>query len=173
VDMVVRATTMTCARWKEVSFSSQYYQAEQRLLVRSDAAYRNLDDLGGKPVCAAAGSTDLAVVEAARSKPVAVPVVEVLDCLVKLQLGEVEAVSNDDAMLAGMVAQDPQTRIVGPSLDHEAYGIMMARGDVGLVRFVNAILARKRADGSLAQLYRRWLGPYMTPAPVPVARYRD
>lgn len=173
VDMVVRATSMTCERWREVSFSSQYYQAEQRLLVLRDSAVRGIDDLGGKKVCAAAGSTDLAVVAAAASRPVPVAVPEVIDCLVLLQLRQVDAISNDDALLMGFMAQDPATRIVGPSLDHEAYGIMMAKGATDLVRFVNGVLARMRADGTLARLYRRWSIPDATVPAVPAARYRD
>jgi len=173
VDLVVRTSSMTCERWRQVSFSSQYYQAEQRLLVPRDSRVRTMDDLGGKRVCAAAGSTDLAVVAAAAARPVPVAAAEVNDCLVLLQRGQVDAVSNDDALLMGLVAQDPATRIVGPSLDHEAYGIMMARGSPDLVRFVNGVLARMRADGTLAALYRRWLAPGATAPAVPAARYRD
>lgn len=173
VDMVVRTSSMTCERWRQVSFSSQYYQAEQRLLVPRDSPVRGIDDLGGRKVCAAAGSTDLAVVAAAKSRPVPVSAPEVIDCLVLLQLGQVDAISNDDALLRGLVAQDPTTRIVGASLDHEAYGIMMELHATDLVRFVNGVLARMRADGSLGELYRRWLPPGATAPAVPVARYRD
>lgn len=173
VDLIVRTSSMTCERWRQVSFSSQYYQAEQRLLVPGNSTVRGIDDLGGKKVCAAAGSTDLAVVAAARSRPVPVSAPEVTDCLVMMQLGQVDAISNDDALLMGFVAQDPNSRIVGPSLDHEAYGIMMAHEAPDLVRFVNGVLARMRADGSLAALYRRWLPPGAALPPVPAARYRD
>jgi len=171
--MVVRASSMTCARWKQVSFSTQYYQAEQRLLVRRNSTVRSLNDLGGKKVCAATDSTDLAVVAAATSKPLPVGAPEVVDCLVMLQQGQVDAISNDDALLLGLLAQDPNTQLVGPSLDHEAYGIMMARDATDLVRFVNGVLAGMREDGSLSALYRHWLASLGTPPPVPVARYRD
>lgn len=171
--MVVRTSSTTCERWREVSFSSQYYQAGHRLLVPRDSTVRSLDDLGGKKVCAAAGSTDLAVVAAAASRPVPVAAVEVIDCLVLLQMGQVDAISNDDALLMGFVAQDPGTRIVGPSLDHEAYGIMMAQEAPDLVRFVNGVLARMRADGTRAALYRRWLAPGARAPAMPAARNRD
>jgi polar amino acid transport system substrate-binding protein len=173
VDMVVRTSSMTCERWEQVAFSSQYYQAEQRLLVPRGSPVRSIDDLGGQKVCAAEASTDLAVVAAAGSRPVPVSAPEVIDCLVLLQLGQIAAVSNDDALLRGLEAQDPATRVVGPSLDQEPYGIMMAQDATDLVRFVNAVLARMRADGSLAALYRRWLPPGAAPPPVPPARYRD
>ena len=38
-------------------------------------------------------------------------------------------------------------------------------------RFVNGVLERMRADGSLHQLYAKWLGTD-APSSVPTARYR-
>jgi polar amino acid transport system substrate-binding protein len=50
----------------------------------------------------------------------------------------------------------------------------MSPGAPDLVRFVNALLERMRADGSLAASNRRWLSGTLDPVPVPPpARYRD
>lgn len=173
VDMIIRTTSMNCERWRDVAFSTSYYEAQQRVLVRSDSKVRGIQDLGGKKVCAAAGSSDLANIAAAPSRPVPVSAVEVLDCLVLLQQGQVDAVSNDDAQLAGFVAQDPTTRVVGPAIRTEPYGIMMSQSTVDLVRFVNGVLARMRSDGSLAAIYRKWLTPLGEVPTPPAAEYRD
>jgi polar amino acid transport system substrate-binding protein len=173
VDMIIRTTSMNCERWRDVAFSTSYYEAQQRVLVRSDSKVRGIQDLGGKKVCAAAGSSDLANIAAAPSGPVPVSAVEVLDCLVLLQQGQVDAVSNDDAQLAGFVAQDPTTRVVGPAIRTEPYGIMMSQSTVDLVRFVNGVLARMRSDGSLAAIYRKWLTPLGEVPTPPAAVYRD
>lgn len=173
VDMIIRTTSMNCERWREVAFSTSYYEARQRVLVRRDSKVRGLQDLGGKKVCAAAGSSDLANIAAAPSKPIPVSAVEVLDCLVLLQQGQVDAISNDDAQLAGFVAQDPTTRVVGPAIRVEPYGIMMSRSTVDLVRFVNGTLARMRSSGALAGIYQRWLTPLGDVPTPPEARYRD
>ncbi|GAA4453767.1 glutamate ABC transporter substrate-binding protein [Phytohabitans houttuyneae] len=173
VDMIIRTTSMNCERWRDVAFSTSYYEAQQRVLVRSDSKVRGIQDLGGKKVCAAAGSSDLANIAAAPSGPVPVSAVEVLDCLVLLQQGQVDAVSNDDAQLAGFVAQDPTTRVVGPAIRTEPYGIMMSQSTVDLVRFVNGVLARMRSDGSLAAIYRKWLTPLGEVPTPPAAEYRD
>ncbi|MEJ3742428.1 glutamate ABC transporter substrate-binding protein [Actinomycetes bacterium KLBMP 9797] len=173
VDMIIRTTSMNCERWRQVAFSTSYYAANQRILVRADSAVRSIADLGGKKVCAAAGSSDLANIAAQPSRPVPVAAVEVLDCLVLLQQGQVDAISNDDAQLAGFVAQDPTTKVVGPPIRVEPYGIMMAPTEVDLVRFVNGVLDQMRTDGRLAAIYQRWLtslGDVPTP---PAARYRD
>jgi polar amino acid transport system substrate-binding protein len=173
IDMIIRTTSMNCERWRQVAFSTSYYEAQQRVLVRGDSKVRGIQDLGGKKVCAAEGSSDSANVAAAPSKPILVSAVEVLDCLVLLQQGQVDAVSNDDAQLAGFVAQDPTTRVVGPPIRVEPYGIMMSQSTVDLIRFVNGVLDRMRADGTLAAIYKRWLTPLGTVPTPPAARYRD
>jgi polar amino acid transport system substrate-binding protein len=173
VDMIIRTTSMNCERWREVAFSTSYFEAQQRVLVRGDSKVRGIQDLGGKKVCAAEGSSDLANIAAAPSKPIPVSVIETLDCLVLLQQGQIEAISNDDAQLAGIAAQDPTTRVVGPPIRVEPYGIMMSQSTVDLIRFVNGVLGRMRSDGTLAAIYQRWLTPLGTMPTPPRAVYRD
>ncbi|PRC53885.1 ABC transporter substrate-binding protein, partial [Mycobacterium sp. ITM-2017-0098] len=82
-------------------------------------------------------------------------------------------VSTDDAILAGLVSQDPYLHIVGPSLNEEPYGIGINLENTGLVRYVNSTLERIRRDGTWNTLYRKWL-TVLGPAPSPpAARYSD
>jgi polar amino acid transport system substrate-binding protein len=170
VDLVADTMTITCDRLRQVAFSSVYYEAGQQVLVPRTSSARGIGDLGGKKVCAAAGSTSIANIAAQPSHPVPVAVTDWTDCLVLLQQGQVDAISTDNAILAGMVAQDPNTKIVGPAFTQEPYGLAMSRNDPGFNRFVNAVLARMRADGEWASIYRRWL-PGSAPVP-PVAQYQ-
>src|SRR5262249_51177782 len=85
-----------------------------------------------------------------------------IDCLVLLQQGDVAAISTDDSILAGLAAQDPRTKIVGPRFSNEQYGLAISRQHPDFVRFVNAVLQRLRADGQWAASYARWIA---TPAP--------
>jgi polar amino acid transport system substrate-binding protein len=172
VDLVVRAMTMTCDRWQEISFSTEYFTGGQRLLVPVDSPVRSIDDLGGKKVCAAAGSTNITAIAAARSKPIPVAATDALDCMVLLQQGQIDAVSTDDAILAGFAAQDPATHVVGPAFAAAPYGIGIGKPNGDLVRFVNGVLDKVRADGTWTAIYQRWLSP-LGPAPAPpVARYQ-
>ncbi|HEV8566172.1 MAG TPA: transporter substrate-binding domain-containing protein, partial [Actinoplanes sp.] len=50
VDLVADTMTMNCARWKDVNFSTVYYDAGQKVLVSSDSTAKSIDDLGGKKV---------------------------------------------------------------------------------------------------------------------------
>ncbi len=80
------------------------------------------------------------------------------DCLVLLQQDQVAAVSTDDAILYGLEAQDPFTKVVGPELTDEPYGLAMSKQHPDFVRFVNAVLAqervRRRLGGQLPALGR-------------------
>jgi polar amino acid transport system substrate-binding protein len=172
VDIVVRTMTITCARRVQVDFSTVYYLAGQRVLVRRGSGITGLDALTGRRVCAAAGSTSIIFLADSAARPVPVTVPNWTDCLVMLQQGQVDAVSTDDAILAGLAAQDPYTEVVGPRLTEEPYGVAIAKGREDLVRFVNAVLERMRADGTWTAIHRRWLGA-LGPAPAPPpARYQ-
>ena len=173
VDIVVKTMTMTCERRKLVNFSSAYFLAYQRILAPRESEIAGPADLSGKRVCVARGTTSLQRVQQITPPPVIVTVVTWADCLVALQQREVDAVSTDDAILAGLVAQDPYLHLVGPNMAEDPYGIGINLTNTGLVRFVNGTLERIRRDGTWDTLYRRWL-TVLGPAPAPPApRYLD
>lgn len=175
VDIVADAMTINCERARQVAFSTVYYEAGQRILVPSNSPVRTVRDLAGKRVCATIGSTSIENI--ARLAPTAIPYPVKLrtDCLVALQEGKADAISTDDSILVGFRAQDPYTKVVGPRLNVEPYGMAIAKAHPDFVRFVNAVLERERTDGTWASIYERWLGRVThAPAPAPPRpHYRD
>jgi polar amino acid transport system substrate-binding protein len=132
-----------------------------------------IGQLPDRKVCAAAGSTSLHNITELNPDAVPVSVPDVVDCLVLLQQHQVDAVSTSDILLVALAAQDPNTTIVGPALRHQPYGVAMGPAAADFVRFVNAVLARVRADGTWTASDRRWLSPILgTPPAPPAARYR-
>jgi polar amino acid transport system substrate-binding protein len=173
VDIVVKTMTMTCERRKQVNFSTAYFVAYQRILAPRMSDIAGPADLSGKRVCVVRGTTSVQRVQQIDPPPTVVSVVTWGDCLVALQQHDVDAVSTDDAILAGLVSQDPYLHIVGPNMAEEPYGIGINLSDTGLVRYVNGTLERIRNDGTWDTLYRRWL-TVLGPAPTPPApRYLD
>ena len=162
VDIVAHTMTITCARLKDVDFSSVYFDAAQRVLVLKNSATQSLAALHGQRVCATTGSDSVDVIEKANAIPVQVPYWT--DCLVQLQQGNVAAISTDDSILDGLAAQDPWTKLVGPRLTDEPYGLAISQQHPDFVRFVNAVLAQLRTDGQWAASYAHWIG---TPVPAP------
>jgi len=174
VDMVVRTYSITCDRKQKVDFSTVYYYANQRILAVNGSGIDSVAALSGKRVCAVSGTTSLSALFELDPRPVLFGATTWTDCLVMLQQGQVDAISTDDAVLAGLEAQDAQNvEMVGESIGVEPYGVGIKKENSDLVRFVNGVLEQVRDDGTWERLYDarlRSLGP--SPGP-PTARYQD
>jgi len=174
VDIVARTYTVNCARLDKVSFSTVYYVSGQRVLVNRGSGVKGIADLGGKKVCATAGSTSLTNIAAQAAHPVPVSVPDWSDCLVMLQQGQVSAVSTDDVILSGLAAQDPNIEVVGTRFTDEPYGVGVPKGQDDMVRFVNGVLDQSRGNGVWKNSYVQWVGNRLGAIPdPPQPKYRD
>ena len=160
VDVVARNMTITCDRWKSIAFSAEYYLAGQKILVRKGSDITGLDSLAGHRVCAPLGtsSMDNLIRLAPDAEPVGAD--NHTGCLVLLQEGQVDAITGDDTVLAGLASQDPYAVVLDEAaFTEEPYGIGVPADQVDMVRFVNGVLERMRADGSWEAGYEKWLQP--------------
>lgn len=168
VDVVVRNMTITCERWQEVAFSSEYYRAGQKVLVRKGSEATSLEDLAGERVCAPNATSSME--NLLRLAPEAVPVGadNHTSCLVLFQQGAVDAITGDDTVLAGLAAQDPYAEVPEQeAVTEEPYGIGVSLDHPDLVRAINAELEEMRSDGRWTTLYNRWLSDSLGEAPDP------
>lgn len=173
VDVVARNMTMNCARWLDwpIAFSAEYYRSGQKVLVRKGSTAASLDDLAAAKakVCAPSGTTSMDKLKTYEAKGV-VPVSAAnhTGCLVLFQQSAVEAITGDDTVLAGLVAQDPYAVVPAQqAITAEPYGLGFNAGDQQLVRYANKLLDDMRADGRWKALYDKWLAPSLGPAPAP------
>ncbi|NKY46722.1 glutamate ABC transporter substrate-binding protein [Nocardia cerradoensis] len=174
VDVVVKTMTITCDRRRRVDFSTTYLMSHQRVLAVKGSGITSMADLAGKRVCAVGGTTSLDRIRHIQPTAAIMTVPTWADCLVVLQQRQVDAISTDDALLAGLAAQDPYAEVVGPALSDEPYGVGVPKGNDDMVRFVNATLQRLRTDGTWDRLYQHWLAPALGPAAgPPEPTYRD
>ncbi|MGX1882570.1 glutamate ABC transporter substrate-binding protein [Streptomyces sp. NPDC055287] len=180
VDVVVRTMTVNCTRIKDVAFSTAYFQAGQQVLAPKESTVRGYDSsLAGKKVCTAKGSTayDALAAKSFGAKFEGLTVSNQLDCLVRLQLGEVDAVVTDNALAAGQAAQDPAVELKGEPFTQEYYGVATKLGSDDLVRRLNQVLDDYREggdDGPWMKAYAKWLKddlPGVKKPPEP--KYRD
>jgi polar amino acid transport system substrate-binding protein len=168
VDIVARNMTITCDRWEQIAFSSEYYRSGQKILVRKGSKAKSISDLGGQKVCAPKGTSSMD--NLIKTAPKAIPVAadNHTGCLALFQQGEVAAITGDDTVLAGLAAQDPYAVVPAQkAFTAEPYGLGFNKDDVDLVRFVNARLAQMRTDGEWTRIYNRWLREALGPAPEP------
>ncbi|MEV2193468.1 glutamate ABC transporter substrate-binding protein [Streptomyces phaeochromogenes] len=163
VDMVVRTMTISCERLDDVAFSSPYFETGQQVLAPKKSDIKGYDDtLAGKRICSASGSIALDKLKAdlgsviPKSANIDTVVPNQLDCLVRLQLGEVDAVVTDGALAASQAAQDPTVQLKGEPFTDEYYGVAMKKGATDLIRRVNQILVDyRKADWQKS--YDTWL----------------
>lgn len=178
VDMVVHNFTITCERKEEIAFSTEYFRAQQVILVPRGNPARSLPQLKGQRVCATEGSTVMDHIEQMppRDRPLPVKVRQRADCLMLLQQGQVDALATDDAILAGIAAQDPNLVLRDEVFSEEPYGIGLPKGHDEWVRYVNAVLEDVR-DGRWQELYDEWLADILgvadTPPTPPEPAYED
>ncbi|WP_327428802.1 glutamate ABC transporter substrate-binding protein [Streptomyces sp. NBC_01236] len=166
VDMVVRTMTITCERLDLVAFSAPYFLTGQQVLAPTTSSITGYNkSLAKKKICSATGSTaydkldaDQKSGELVSSADISTTVPNQLDCLVRLQLGQVDAVVTDGALAASQAAQDPTVALKGHTFTTEYYGVAMKLGSNDLVRRVNQVLADYRKSGWQTS-YDKWLAP--------------
>ncbi|MFF2808612.1 glutamate ABC transporter substrate-binding protein [Streptomyces sp. NPDC058000] len=161
VDMVVRTMTINCERKEKVAFSTAYFQAGQQVLAPKASPITAFDDsLRGRRVCTADGSTGESELRRRSHGARVLTAPNQLDCLVRLQLGEADAVVTDSALAAAQAAQDPTVELKGKPFTDESYGVAMNKDDPDLVRRVNKVLDDYRSGGDDSpwmRAYRKWL----------------
>jgi polar amino acid transport system substrate-binding protein len=169
VDMVVRTMTISCDRMAEVAFSQPYFKTGQQVLAPRSSTIKGYGQtLAGKKICSASGSTAWDTLDADQKSgklPASADITSVnppnqLDCLVRLQLGEVDAVVTDGALAASQAAQDPTVDLKGEPFTTEYYGVAMNLKADDLVRRVNQVLVDYLKDG-WQDSYTTWLSATM------------
>lgn len=157
VDIVVATYSITVARQEKVSFAGPYYSSTQDIMVRGDdASMAGVDDLAGRRVCTAQGSTSYQ--NLVTHSPAALAVVRdtYSECAQALSDGDVDAVTTDQAILAGYLHQGGGTfKLLGrPFAPEELYGIGLHKGDEVFRTFLNQRLIAIVANGDWSQAAR-------------------
>ena len=173
VDIVARNMTITCTRWKDIAFSSEYYRSGQKVLVKlgektaGGGPITGMRDLTGKKVCAPNGSTSMEKLRTFEGlEPVGADAHT--GCLVLFQQGKVDAITGDDTVLAGLAAQDPYAEVVdAPAFTAEPYGLGVNKANVDFVRFINGVIEDMRANGQWTRNYNTWLAEALGKSPAP------
>lgn len=171
IDYYVGTYTINDLRKKLVGFAGPYYMAGQGLLVRSDEDdIKGPQDLNGKKVCSAAGSTPYQRIQKDYPKAILVAYDTYSVCVDNLLTYQVDAVTTDDAILIGYAAKVPdELKLVGKPFSEEPYGIGVPRNDNTLRFAVDDALAAREKNGDWKKAYDATLGLSGVPAPEPPA----
>jgi len=159
VDLVISGVTINDKRKQSYDFTAPYFEARQLIAVHKDSTVRGLKDLAGKKVGVVTGSTgdDIASREFGKTSPnirrfESTPVV--ISELVNTGL---DAAIGDNGVIAFRAQEHKQLKTVGdPGFPKEFFGIVVKQGNKALLDKLNAGLTAVKADGSYAQIYKKW-----------------
>lgn len=169
-DLVVATYSITEKRKQVVAFAGPYFEIGQDLLVRLRSTdITGPESLNGRKLCSVGGTTSA---EQVRDKfAQAVQLIEYPrypDCVTALLAGQVDAVTTDDVILAGYVAQNPELlRVVGKPFSAEKYGVGLRKGDSEGRKAVARAIQKMISSGAWLESLNRNIGPsgYRIPAP--------
>ena len=161
VDFVVATYSITDKRKEQVAFAGPYFQTGQGLLVRfGDTGITDPAHLDGKRLCSVTGSTSAQKVKDQFANDVElVEYGQYSDCVTALLAAKVDAVTTDEVILAGYVAENPELlKLVGEPFTTERYGVGLRKEDGKGRADVNAALEKMVSTGEWRAALERNIG---------------
>ncbi|RFU64022.1 transporter substrate-binding domain-containing protein [Bacillus sp. V59.32b] len=161
-DAAVASHTINEQRAKHVSFSTPYYYSGPQIFVRPDSGIKTVDDLKGKEVAAAKGSTYADTASRYTNN------VKVYDsditALKALDGGRHDAVITD--FVTGKTAAKEGFKIEGRQLiERSEQAIVLPQDNPQLLMRVNEALENLRKDGTLSKISNKYFGEDITTKP--------
>lgn len=151
VDMIFATYSITDDRKKVIDFAGPYFVAGQDLLVAADNTdITGPEDLEGKNLCSVTGSTSAEKIKTDYAE--GVQLLErpgYAECVNSLAAGQVDAVTTDDIILAGLAARngDGNLKVVGNPFSEENYGVGLPKGS-DLCEDINAAITKMIDEGA-------------------------
>ena len=172
IDCIWNGMSITPEREESMAMTFPYLNNQMIFYVKADSGIAALEDLAGKVVAVQNGSYaeellagDYAELAATFDGDV-LGYDEYLTALMDLQTGGCDAVLVDlvvgEYKVTGMGATD---LIAGPALADDNYGIGFRKEDAALRDKVQEILIEMKADGTLAEICKKWFTEDITVVP--------
>ncbi|KWR90002.1 glutamate/aspartate ABC transporter substrate-binding protein [Cupriavidus sp. IDO] len=169
VDLECGVTTNLKSRQQQVAFSTTFFVAGTRLLVKKGSPVHDFPDLSGKSVVTNAGTTSERILRRLNDEKKANITIQSAkdygESFLILQSGRVAAFMMDDVLLSGARTLAPNPSewvVVGTPQSFEAYAFMMRKDDPGFKQVVDGAMTGLMKSGEINKLYAKWFA-----APVP------
>jgi polar amino acid transport system substrate-binding protein len=168
VDLIVADITITPERAQVVDFSTPYFVTGQQFLVPA-ASPDKLDDYGHARIGAVKGTTGEQALHQRFPSARVLSYDDIPLALTALRNGNVQAITQDSTILAGLLAEAPDKakfKILPDLLSKEEIGVGVKKGEASLLKAVNGELVKLEQSGEAAKIYDSWFGPdSKTPQP--------
>lgn len=158
-DMIIATMSITPQRQQIVNFSTPYYIAGQALMTPINSDIDGLTDLRDKKVIVVLGTTAERNIKQLVPSSIIKGYKTDLDAFSALKLGQGDALINDDSILAGLMLDDNNFKILSKRYTQEPYAIAFRQDEESesLRTTVNHILEHMQLSGELNRLKNKWI----------------
>ncbi|POU74422.1 cysteine ABC transporter substrate-binding protein [Leclercia sp. LSNIH6] len=169
-DLIVADITITPERAQVIDFSTPYFVTGQQFLVPAKGADK-LEAYSKARIGAVKGTTGEQALHQRFPQSRVLSYDDIPLALTALRNDNVQAITQDSTILAGLLAQAPDKanfKILPDLLSKEEIGVGVKKGETALLKVVNDELVKLENTGDAAKIYDVWFGP-QTPSPQPRA----
>ncbi|KDP86703.1 ABC transporter [Cupriavidus sp. SK-3] len=170
VDLECGVTTNLKSRQQQVAFSTTFFVAGTRLLVKKGSPVQDFHDLSGKAVVTNAGTTSERILRKLNDEKKANITIQSAkdygESFLILQSGRVAAFMMDDVLLSGVRTMSPnptEWTVVGMPQSFEAYGFMMRKDDPEFKKLVDGVITGLMKSGEIKVIYDKWFNKPIPP----------
>lgn len=160
IDIIAATMTKNAERAKVIDFSHTYFFTGQKFIAPKGKV-KSLNDLAGKKIGTTKGSTSEQNVKTAIPTSTVLSFDDYPQAFLALQQGKVQAITTDEAILAGLLAKAPNKakfEIPKLQISDEPYGLGMRKDDKNFVDFVNKTILEMEKSGEAKKIFEKWFG---------------
>ena len=157
VDVLLATLGITPERQRVIDFTDNYNWGACDLLVFKDSPVTKLDDVKTRTVVMLKGTTQAAWFDANMPDLNTLRLNSISDALQALKQRRADAMAGDDATLIAIAARDPELRRVGELYGASGAGIGVRKNEPATLAYMNAALARMRAENLLLPWIDKWV----------------
>lgn len=158
VDVVISTMTINHERMLIVDFSNPYFMSGQAVLVKDNSNIRTGKDLNYKKIGIVLGTTASDNIRYIAPYAIITGFKNYKDAFKELVNGNVDAISTDDVILQGIIAQNPEYKLLPDRYSTEFYGIALRKDEdsQSLKEEINKTLGILEKTGKLKKLEKKY-----------------
>lgn len=166
IDLECGSTTNNLTRQEQVEYLPVTFITGTKILTRADSGINGIDDLAGKRIGLAQGTTNeraiLAEMEARGLDIDILPVRDHAEGMLSLETDRIDAYSTDHILLHGLIAKSRTPEdfvVVGDFLSYDPYALMVPRNESDFELVGKRAMAELFRTGEIDTIYEKWFGP--------------
>ncbi|MEQ1963301.1 ABC transporter substrate-binding protein [Xenorhabdus khoisanae] len=163
IDLIAANFTVTNERAKQVDFSIPYFATGQKFIARKGVLTQP-DDIAKLRIGADKGTVQEITLRERYPTAKVISYDDTPLAFAALRNGNVQAITQDDAKLVGLLANVPEAQKadfeISPfSITREYQAVAASKGEGRLIDAVNQTLSKLEKEGEAEKIYNRWFGP--------------